>query len=117
MVEVSIGELLLAFVAAMGIPSAIMGLIVWRFKGHIEAREEAQAEKAKAQQDLFLLIVQSTRASIALGEATAHAHAARPHERRHGDGARLRHRHQAQAEGFSRAARASTPCSMSEGRE
>lgn len=61
MVEVSIGELLLAFVAAMGIPSAIMGLIVWRFKGHIEAREEAQAEKAKAQQDLFLLIVQSTR--------------------------------------------------------
>ena len=65
MVEVSIGELLLAFVAAMGIPSAIMGLIVWRFKGHIEAREEAQAEKAKAQQDLFLLIV--------LGEATAHA--------------------------------------------
>ena len=49
MVEVSIGELLLAFVAAMGIPSAIMGLIVWRFKGHIEAREEAQAEKAKAQ--------------------------------------------------------------------
>lgn len=73
MVEVSIGELLLAFVAAMGIPSAIMGLIVWRFKGHIEAREEAQAEKAKAQQDLFLLIVQSTRASIALGEATAHA--------------------------------------------
>ena len=55
MVEVSIGELLLAFVAAMGIPSAIMGLIVWRFKGHIEAREEAQAEKAKAQQDLFLL--------------------------------------------------------------
>ena len=71
MVEVSIGELLLAFVAAMGIPSAIMGLIVWRLKGHIEAREEAQAEKAKAQQDLFLLIVQSTRASIALGEAAA----------------------------------------------
>lgn len=70
MVEVSIGELLLAFVAAMGIPSSIMGIIVWRFKKHIEAREDAQAEKAKAQQELFLLIVQSTRASIAVAPRT-----------------------------------------------
>ena len=61
-----------ALVAAMGIPSAVMGLIVWRLKGRVEEREAAQAERAKAQQDL-LLIVQGTRAGIALGEATARA--------------------------------------------
>ena len=73
MIQIDIGEMFLAFVAAMGIPSAIMGLVVWRLKGRIEEKEVAQAERTKAQQDLFLIIVQSTRASIALGEATAHA--------------------------------------------
>ena len=29
-VNVSLGQMALAFVAAMGIPSAIMGLIIWR---------------------------------------------------------------------------------------
>lgn len=72
-VNVSLGQMVLAFVAAMGIPSAIMGLVVWRLKGRIEEKEVAQAERTKAQQDLFLIIVQSTRASIALGEATAKA--------------------------------------------
>ncbi|HIU31172.1 MAG TPA: serine/threonine protein kinase [Candidatus Caccousia avistercoris] len=62
-----------AFVAAMGMPSAITGLIVWRLKKSIEARDAAQQEKNRAQQELILLLVQSTRASIALGEATAHA--------------------------------------------
>ena len=64
MVQIEIGELLLAFVAAMGIPSAIMGL---------EEKDAAQTKRLKDQQDLFLIIVQSTRASIALGEATAKA--------------------------------------------
>ena len=73
MVQIEIGELLLAFVAAMGIPSAIMGLVVWRLKGRIEEKEAAQVKRTKDQQDLFLIIVQSTRASIALGEATAKA--------------------------------------------
>lgn len=72
-IQIDIGEMFLAFIAAMGIPSAIMGLVVWRLKGRIEEKEVAQAERTKAQQDLFLIIVQSTRASIALGEATAKA--------------------------------------------
>ena len=71
------GSLLAAFVAAMGIPSAIMGFVAWRIKAKIEARERARdaaaAEKARAQQDLVLILVQGTRASIALGEATARA--------------------------------------------
>lgn len=116
MVEVSIGELLLAFVAAMGIPSAIMGLIVWRFKGHIEAREEAQAEKAKAQQDLFLLIVQSTRPAspsarprptpCSAATRTAIWRRRSPTPQTSSTSRRI----------FSRS-KASTPCSMSEGRE
>ena len=73
MVQIEIGELLFADVAAMGIPSAIMGLIVWRLKGRIEEKDAAQTKRLKDQQDLFLIIVQSTRASIALGEATAKA--------------------------------------------
>lgn len=68
MVQIDVAGLLLAFVAAMGIPSTIMGLIVWRLKGHIEEKDTAQTERLKAQQELFLIIVQSTRASIALGE-------------------------------------------------
>lgn len=73
MVQIDFGSLIVAFVAAMGVPSAIMGLIVWRFKVRVEAREAVQEKKNADQQQLFLLIVQSTRASIALGEATAHA--------------------------------------------
>lgn len=65
--------LISAFVMSMGIPSAITGLIVWRLKKNIESRDAAQLEKNKSQQELMLLLVQSTRASIALGEATAHA--------------------------------------------
>ena len=73
MVTASAGQLLLAFLAAMGIPGAIMGLIVWRIKGRFEEREKELLGKDQARQELILLLVQSTRASIALGEATAHA--------------------------------------------
>lgn len=73
MVTASAGQLLLAFLAAMGIPGAIMGLIVWRIKGRFEEKEKELLGKEQARQELILLLVQSTRASIALGEATAHA--------------------------------------------
>ena len=70
-VNVSLGQMVLAFVAAMGIPSAIMGLIIWRLERRIDKREKEQA--AQGQKDLFVLIVQGTNAAIALGEATARA--------------------------------------------
>lgn len=73
MVQIDLGDLVVAFVAAMGVPSAIMGLIVWALKKRVDAREKDQDEKNQAQQRLMVLLVQSTRASIALGEATAHA--------------------------------------------
>lgn len=73
MVQIDLGALVVAFVAAMGIPSAIMGFIVWKLERRIDAREKEQETKNSAQQKLMVLLVQSTRASIALGEATAHA--------------------------------------------
>lgn len=42
-------------------------------KGRIEDKEKAQDKKNEDQQELILILVQSTRASIALGEATAKA--------------------------------------------
>ena len=65
---INAGEFLIAFVAAMGIPSAIMGFIVWKLE-----RDKRAEEQEEAQKDFFLLMVQSTGAAIALGEATAKA--------------------------------------------
>ena len=117
MVEVSIGELLLAFVAAMGIPSAIMGLIVWRFKGHIEAREEAQAEKAKAQQDLF----SAHRAEYAGQHRPRRGPRPTPCSAATRTATWRRRSPTPQTSSTSRRifsrSKASTPCSMSEGRE
>ncbi len=62
-----------ALVAAMGIPSAVMGMVTWFLKKRIDAKDKDQEERNQAQQKLMVLLVKSTRASIALGEATAHA--------------------------------------------
>lgn len=66
-------QLALAFIASMGIPSAIMGIIVWNFERRISKREKSIEEREVGQEELFLLLVQSTGAAIALGEATAKA--------------------------------------------
>lgn len=73
MVELSLTDMVVGFVAAMGVPSAVMGLIAWWLQRKLSDREQAQDEKNRDQEELVLLLVQSTRASIALGEATAHA--------------------------------------------
>lgn len=81
-VNIGLGQMVLAFVAAMGIPSAIMGLIIWRLERRIDKREKEQAAQEQGQKDLFVLVVQGTNAAIALGEATASkgrpAHPRRP---------------------------------------
>ena len=73
MITITVGDLVLAFIAALGIPSTIMGLLTWRLKKRIEAAEEEQSQKNNGQKELIMILVQSTRASIALGEATAKA--------------------------------------------
>ena len=67
------GQIVLAFVAAMGIPSAVMGFVAWKLERRISKRENEIEEREKAQEKLFILIVQSSGAAIALGEATARA--------------------------------------------
>lgn len=73
MITINVGDLVLAFIAALGIPSTIMGLLTWGLKKRIEAAEEEQSQKNNGQKELIMILVQSTRASIALGEATARA--------------------------------------------
>ena len=72
-ITLNFGQFIAAFIAAMGIPSAVMGLIIWQLERKIAKRESNAEEQAKAQEDLFLLLIQSTAAAIALGEATAKA--------------------------------------------
>ena len=75
--NMTLGEFLLAFVVAMGIPGTITGVIVWRFQRKIEKRdserEQAAAEQEKARESLQLLNTQATLAAITLAEATARA--------------------------------------------
>ena len=73
MIEINIWALIAGFVAAMGIPSAIMGVIVWVFQKKISSRDKAQEEREIAREELELSLVQCCWASISLGEATAKA--------------------------------------------
>lgn len=57
----------------MGIPSAIMGLIVWWLKRHIDKNERKRDEREKNTERLMLLIMQTSRATNILAEATAKA--------------------------------------------
>ena len=72
------------FVVAMGIPTAITGLLVWWLKRHIDkkdkdaeirsARERERAEeREKNTERLMLMIMQTSRATNVLAEATARA--------------------------------------------
>lgn len=63
----------MAFVVAMGVPSAIMGIIVWRLERRIDKQERAAETREQSREEMLLLVVQATGASIALGEATAKA--------------------------------------------
>ena len=62
---------------AMGIPaavfSAILGIVVWWFKRYIEKRDEEAAEREKNREKLMLMIMQTSRATNVLAEATARA--------------------------------------------
>ena len=73
MITINLTEALITFVAAMGIPGAIMGFIVWKLERRMDDREKEAQQHEKAQKDLMVLLVESTSASIALGEATAKA--------------------------------------------
>lgn len=61
------------FAIAMGIPTAITGLLVWWLKRSIDKREAKSAEREANTEKLMLMIMQTSRATNVLAEATAKA--------------------------------------------
>ena len=61
------------FLLAMGIPTAIMGLLVWWLKRYIDKRDQAAMEREHDIEKLMLMIIQTSRANNVLAEATARA--------------------------------------------
>lgn len=66
-------EIVLAFIAAMGIPSAITGFLFWGLKRSIDKREKKAEEREKNTEQLMLIIMRNSRATNVLAEATARA--------------------------------------------
>lgn len=67
-----------------GVPTAITGLFIWFFKRHIEkkdaekaaaeaARQKAADEREKNYERMMLMIMQTSRATYVVAEATAKA--------------------------------------------
>ena len=84
METITMGQAVAAFLAAMSIPGAITGFLVWNFQRKITARDKAKAieeerrrkaaeAKEEAREQLQMIVISSTSAAIALGEATAKA--------------------------------------------
>lgn len=66
-------EIVLAFIAAMGVPSAITGFLFWWLKRSIDKREKKAEEREKTTEQLMLIIMKNSRATNVLAEATAKA--------------------------------------------
>ena len=60
-------------ILAMGIPSAIFGLLVWYLKKRIDAQEASSAERERNVERLMMMLVQTSRANNVLAMATARA--------------------------------------------
>lgn len=60
-------------IMAAGIPSAITGLLVWYLKREIEKRDKARDEREHNVEQLMLMIMNTSRATNVLAEATARA--------------------------------------------
>lgn len=70
---VKLESLIIAFIAAMGIPSAITSLAMWWFKKQMDKRDAKNEEKEQNTERMILLIAQSSRATYTVAEATAKA--------------------------------------------
>lgn len=68
-IEISLAGL----VSLLGIPTAITAFCSWKLQRQITKREAAQEARERAREKNEVLIIRSTGAAIALGEATAEA--------------------------------------------
>ena len=57
----------------MGIPTTVTGLLVWFLKRHIDKNEKKREEREHNTEQLMLFIMQTSRATNILAEATAKA--------------------------------------------
>lgn len=62
-----------ALLLALGVPSAVFGLIVWYLKRLIVRYQQRQEEHQKNLESLVLMMLQSERANTILCKATAEA--------------------------------------------
>lgn len=57
----------------MGIPTAITGLFVWWFKRYVDEKDKKAEERERDREKLMVMIMQTSRATNVLAEATARA--------------------------------------------
>ena len=62
-----------AILVAAGIPSGLVGLLIWFFKRKIDKNEKAREKQQENLESLVLMMLQSTRANTVLCVATAEA--------------------------------------------
>lgn len=67
MIDMSIG----AFLAAIGIPSALTGFFFWFLQKKIDKREKLAEEREQRREKNEMLVIKSINAAISLGEAAA----------------------------------------------
>lgn len=61
------------FLLLMGIPTAFTGFMIWWLQRHITKKEVKREEREKNTEKLMLYIMQTSRATNVLAEATAKA--------------------------------------------
>lgn len=66
-------ENLWSILLALGVPSTVMGLVVWYFKHTVTKNQKRQEEHEKNLESLVLMMLQSERANTILCKATAEA--------------------------------------------
>lgn len=66
-------DTIIAVCVAMGIPTAITAICSWVLQRRIATRESREEELERNRERLEVMLLQSTTAAIALGEATARA--------------------------------------------
>ena len=66
-------DTIVAIVAAAGIPSAVMGLLIWWLKKHIDKNEARREQSDKAKEELILMLMRSTRANAVVCSAIGRA--------------------------------------------
>lgn len=64
---------ILEFLAATGILSAVMGMLVWMLKRHIDKRDAKQDKRTKNIEALMMLMLKDSRSTNILATATAKA--------------------------------------------